>query len=138
MAEVCKSSGLEDSRTVLPPSDVTILQTVADGDHAAILRHLLKKPLSQAAIREVLPMASGTASKQLGALESRKLVARRRSHGEYVLAAPRETERLLQAAADLAAALSRQQADVDEAHARTLRTEALGRSRSRTKPGSHS
>ncbi len=80
-------------------------------------------------------MASGTASKQLGALESRKIVVRERSHGSYILAAPRETERLLQAAADLAAVLSRQQADVDEAHAVDLQRTRRGRTRSRAKKG---
>jgi DNA-binding transcriptional ArsR family regulator len=112
---------LKDSRKVLPPSDAIVLGALADRERLDILRRLMDKPLKQAEIRRASDMRSGTASKQLGVLEACRLIARDRSHGPYVVASPTETARLLRAAADLAAALSRQQATADEEHARALR-----------------
>jgi DNA-binding HxlR family transcriptional regulator len=112
---------LEASGTVLPPSDATVLQALADTERLLIVGRLLRKPATQLELRAALDMKSGTASKQLGLLEARRIIARDRSHGPYGIVAPRETAALLEAAADLAAAISRRQAVVDEEHVRQLR-----------------
>jgi DNA-binding MarR family transcriptional regulator len=98
-----------------------VLQALADAERLAIVLSLLGKPGNQADLRSALHMTSGTASKQLGLLEARRIIARDRSHGPYVVVSPQQTTVFLQAAADLAAAISREQAFVDERHAANLR-----------------
>lgn len=98
-----------------------MLQALADAERLAIVLSLLEKPGNQADLRSALHMTSGTASKQLGLLEARRIIARDRSHGPYVVVCPQQTIVLLQAAADLAAAISCEQAFVDERYATNLR-----------------
>ncbi len=98
-----------------------MLQALADTERLLLVDRLLGKPASQAELRADFGLTSGNASKQLGLLESRRVIARDRSHGPYGIVAPAETTALLEAAAELAAAISRRQAVVDEEHARELR-----------------
>lgn len=98
-----------------------MIQALADPERIALVWSLLEREATQADLRLTLDMSSGTASKQLGLLEARRLIARARSHAPYVLVAPEETAALLQAAADLAAAISRTQASVDERRSKELR-----------------
>jgi DNA-binding transcriptional ArsR family regulator len=119
--QICNSSALEDFKTVLQPSDVYMLAALADAGRLEIVRRLLDAPLSQSEICSALKMTSGTASKQLRLLEAQRLISRDRSHGPYMVVSPNETAALVQAAADLATAISRKQALVDERHAKDLR-----------------
>jgi len=117
---MCKSSILEDFATILSASDVGILSALAHPDRLAIVESLLREPATQSELRTRLDLRSGTASKQLGVLEERRLVARRSSHGRYAVACPNEMLALIEAAAVLGVATSRQQAEIDEARQRAI------------------
>jgi len=104
-----------------------MLGALAHLDRLAIVELLLQGQASQAELRERLEMRSGTASKHLRILEERRLVSRARSHGKYDVACPQELLALLEAAAALAAATSRRQAEADEDRQRAIRKLKMSR-----------
>jgi len=120
LVEVCESSTLEDFATIVEPSDVAILAALGHAERLAIVELLMEARASQATIRARLELRSGTASKHLAILEERRLVARNRSHGAYGLVRPRETLVVIEAAAALASATSRTQAEADEERLRAV------------------
>ena len=100
------------------------------------MHQLLAQPLNQDGVRQAVGLTSGSASKQLKILEERQLIARERSHSPYRIVAQLEMTGVLQAVADLAAAISLQQSAVDTRYARDFRKARLRQDASQQRPSS--
>lgn len=71
--------------TVSTPSDVTILQALADPDRYRILLLLMQEPATQKQLATALSLNTGTISKHMKVLASAELAHRGRSHSAYEL-----------------------------------------------------
>jgi DNA-binding transcriptional ArsR family regulator len=71
--------------TLSTPSDVTILQALADPDRYRIVLFLLQSPATQKQLATTLSLNSGTVSKHMKVLASAELAHKGRSHSAYEL-----------------------------------------------------
>jgi DNA-binding transcriptional ArsR family regulator len=105
--------------TLTTPSDVSLLQAVADPDRYRILIHLLKAPATQKELADALKVNSGTMSKHMQVLRSANLARRGRRHSSYEPLHEERLRELLRAAANLKLEIIEEQASIaaDEAAA---------------------
>ncbi|MEA2959067.1 MAG: Bacterial regulatory protein arsR family [Alphaproteobacteria bacterium] len=87
--------------TLTTPSDVTILQALADPDRYRILLHLLKNPATQKQLATALSINSGTISKHMKVLSSAELAHKGRSHSAYELRFEERLRNLLREVSNL-------------------------------------
>jgi DNA-binding transcriptional ArsR family regulator len=87
--------------TLSTPSDVTILQALADPDRYRILLLLLKRPATQKQLATELSINSGTVSKHMQVLANAELVRKGRSHSAYELLFERRLREVLSAVGNL-------------------------------------
>lgn len=71
--------------TLSTPSDVTILQALADPDRYRIVLLLLQNPATQKQLATTLSLNSGTVSKHMKVLAGAELARKGRSHSAYEL-----------------------------------------------------
>jgi DNA-binding HxlR family transcriptional regulator len=105
-----------------------LLEALGHEDRLSLVRELLEGARREVELRPVVPgLRPSTLTRHLDRLEAERLVVATGRRGDRRLAAPLETERLLQAAADLAEALARAQLGADRLRASELRKASFKR-----------
>src|SRR5512144_2493589 len=87
--------------TLSTPSDITILQALADPDRYRIVLLLLKTPATQKQLATALSLNSGTVSKHMTVLTVADLARKGRSHSAYELHFEARLRELLRAVGNL-------------------------------------